>query len=154
MNPRTLSAAQLKKVWTVARELRWDSEYLHWWVETNFGEKSLRALSRDVARVMIDRMESLVGRVPSKGYRERGFGVRENGELQEYVTPAEIAKLRALRDRAGKTDAWVRGIAARACGRHISGLAEIHRGERLVVMNLVEAIVKEQEQRRRQKEIF
>lgn len=58
----SISAAQMKKIWVMARnDLGMDSDLLHSLVKGRTGKESLRDLTSDEAKVVIDVMTDLVG---------------------------------------------------------------------------------------------
>lgn len=60
--PDRLTAAQMRKIWAVARkQLGLDDELLHAFVESRTGKPSLRELTRDEAKSVIDELARLAG---------------------------------------------------------------------------------------------
>jgi hypothetical protein len=170
---------QIRKIWSLARELGWDRERLHRWMDESFGWKSVAALQRDQAVRMIDRMEWVAGaqRRGSEGEREQGReGERERGrgekkkerkgyrefrqtvdaagKIQYYCTPAQIAKLRALAYRMQWGDMWILRVAARKLGRSLTGLVNIKADEMPKVMGAVEGLVLRRERELAQRKMF
>lgn len=150
-----LSDAQRRKIWVTARrELGWDALRLHEWLHATVGTRHVHELSRESARKVIDRLELLLGRKPNRGYRERGLGVDEAGEMVQYATPAELAKLRALGRRIDKGDDYLCRVAIGVLNRHVGKLADLHSSEIHLLVNVVGKSVALAEQRRRQESLF
>lgn len=149
-----LTEPQRKKIWALSRELGWDQFRVHYFIDLKLGKQHVSGLTRAEARKTIDLMEGFVGRVPNRGYRERGLGVSEDGALQRYATPAELAKLRALGSRIGQGDDWLLRVAKGVFKKQVSGLANLRMHEAHLLINVVTEMVETKEQRLKQEEIF
>jgi len=152
--PRTknvgLTSAQLKKIWAVARELNWDSARLHRYVGICFAVESLKLLTRENAKRLIDDLECYVRNEATKarkhetagrGYREYGAGVDQSGALVKYATPAQVACLRAEAGRMNWGDIWILQVATRKLGRPVWDLGALHGDEAARMINVIRGYV-------------
>lgn len=154
--PRTknvgLTSAQLKKIWAVARELNWDSARLHRYVGICFAVESLKLLTRENAKRLIDDLERYVrkgargeGRGTrggdGRGYREYGAGVDQDGKMVSYATPAQVACLRAEAGRMNWGDIWILQVATRKLGRPVWDLGALHGDEAARMINVIRGYV-------------
>lgn len=143
-----MTAAQLKKIWAVSHELGWDGDRLHRYVGICYGVESLKLLSREKARRLIDDMERYVRKQGTRatqgtkgGYREHGAGVDQEGKLIYYATPAQCACLRAEAGRLAWGDAWILRVASRRFERPIWKLGRIRGVEAATLINVVRGLV-------------
>lgn len=141
---------QLKKIWAVSHELAWDSERLHRYVGICLGVESLKLLTRENARRLIDDMERYVRKSANaerrttndgRGYREYGAGVDGEGKLVRYVTPAQVACLRAEAERMNWGDPWILSVATRTLKRPVWELERIRAEEAARLINAVRGYV-------------
>lgn len=122
-----LSPAQLRAIWAIGRRMGWDDERVHreaaeylYRTErtgtdrtdgTNGGGKlpavRISRITRHQAKDLIDWFRILAGQPASEGYHTPRMAVTARGELKEYGTPAEQAKLRALAAEMGKDQGWL-----------------------------------------------
>lgn len=147
----TLTPAQRRKMFAVARELGKDDAWVHGLTYQVTGKESIRELSVPDGKRVIDAMERFAGRKPGQAYHEHwGASVDEDGTLIVTITPAQAAKLRAVAAKICWDDRQVCTVASRQLSRHVGSLRALRAEEARRVMRLLEQIVGDREKRERQ----
>jgi hypothetical protein len=156
-----MTPAQMRKIWATAKEIAdcrlqiADCDaWVHGVVYQVTGRESLRELSVNEGKRVIDFLERMANRKPGQEWHgEHRFSVDENGNLIVIITPAQAAKMRAVAARIGWDDRQVCTVATRQLGRNVNSLRAIRAEEAFRVMRLLEQIVEDREKRERQMEI-
>lgn len=101
----SISKSQMKKIFVTARQLRWSSLILHFFLKSQLRKEHISDLTRAEARIFIDDLVKILG--------EDNGGYRANKKIDDALraegmilgcTPAQCDKIRYLMEIAGWTE--------------------------------------------------
>lgn len=95
-----INQQQIKLVWVLARQIGIDEEELHRLILDAFGETSLKSLSSNQAKELIDKLIQSGGRVKKKRRRPKDLPAN----VVELVTRDQMRLVRALEKELGWND--------------------------------------------------
>uniref|UniRef100_A0A7C6A7U0 DUF1018 domain-containing protein n=1 Tax=candidate division WOR-3 bacterium TaxID=2052148 RepID=A0A7C6A7U0_UNCW3 len=80
--------SQLRLIWFLARKIGYDSEILHSLIKKMTHKTSLKELSDDETKKVINKLKQFAGE--NENYHSHPIKVNEIGETIEYASPAQL----------------------------------------------------------------